>query len=171
MRKVKLFIASSLDGFIASEDGSVDWLPTDGDYGYKKFYDSIDTVLMGRKTYDQILGFGEYPYSGKKGYVFTKDPKIGKDSNVEFVSEVIDFTSGLVASPGEDIWIVGGAEIITILLNSDLIDEIILTIIPIVIGKGIPLFNDIKKEVKLQLVNSTDYKDGLVQLHYKLSTS
>jgi dihydrofolate reductase len=169
MRKIKLYIASSLDGYIAREDGSVDWLPTEGDYGYKKFCASIDTILMGRKTYDQILEFGEYPYSGKKAYIFTKNTKTKKDINVKFVSDVIDFTKGLVRSPGKDIWIVGGAEIITIFLNSDLIDEIILTIIPTVIGKGIPLFKDIKKEVKLQLVKSNEYKGGLVQLHYKLS--
>jgi dihydrofolate reductase len=75
MRKVKLFIASSLDGYIAREDGSIDWLYTDGDYGYMQFYNSVNTVLMGRKTYDQTLGFGiEYPYKDKKNYVFSQIP-------------------------------------------------------------------------------------------------
>jgi dihydrofolate reductase len=66
MRKIKLYIASSLDNYIASEDGSIDWLFSDADYGYAKFYDSIDTILVGRKTYEQSLRFEEYPYKEKK---------------------------------------------------------------------------------------------------------
>ncbi|MDQ3909707.1 MAG: hypothetical protein M3232_04815 [Thermoproteota archaeon] len=72
MRKIKLYIASSLDSYIASEGGGIDWLFTDEDYGYEKFYDSIDAILVGRKTYDQSLKFDEYPYKGKKVYVFTR---------------------------------------------------------------------------------------------------
>ena len=73
MRKIKLFIASSLDGYIAKKDGSVDWLPENADSGYGPFYSSIDTVLMGRKTYEQILTFGKYPYKDKTSYVFTRN--------------------------------------------------------------------------------------------------
>lgn len=168
MREIRLFIASSLDGFIAREDGRVDWLPVKGDYGYTKFLDSVDTILMGRKTYDQILGFGEYPYRGKKGCVFTRNTEKKRDENVDFINNPVDFTKSLVQSPGKDIWIVGGSEIVSIFMNSDLIDEIILTIIPVILGKGIPLFTNIKKEVKLELANPYTYEDGMVQLSYRL---
>jgi len=111
MRKIKLFIACSLDGYIAKEDGSVNWLPENTDSGYDQFYSSIDTVLMGQKTYEQILTFGKYPYKDKISYVFSRNPNQKKDENVEFTSEVEEFTKKLVSSSGKDIWLVGGSEI------------------------------------------------------------
>jgi dihydrofolate reductase len=169
MRKVVLFIASSLDGYIAREDGGIDWLFTDGDYGYSEFYDSIDTILVGRRTYDQSLEFDEYPYKGgKKVYVFTRE-KRASDQNAEFISsDVAGFVSRLVQSPGKDIWLVGGADIASILLNADLVDEIILSIHPVVLGTGIPLFKDVQKDLKLKLRKTVPFESGLVQLHYEL---
>jgi len=167
-RKIKLFIASSLDGYIAKEDGSVYWLPQSGDSGYDNFYKSIDIVLMGKKTYEQILTFGKFPYKDKTSYVFTRNPnQKKKDENVEFTSEVEEFTKELVLSSGKDIWLVGGSDIISTFLNLKFIDEIILTVIPVVLGKGIPLFKNIKEEVKLELIKTTEY-DGLVELSYKI---
>ena len=88
-----MFIASSLDGFIARDDGSFDWLFTDQDYGYKQFYDSVDTVIMGRKTYDIALRFDDNPYKEKMVYVFTRrTPTVLKNPNVEFISEAVSFT-------------------------------------------------------------------------------
>ena len=167
MRKIKLFIASSLDGFIAREDGGIDWLFT-GDYGYAKFYNSIDTVLMGRKTYELGLKLGEY-YKGKRVIVFTKQKNLKKLENVEFVSNVVDFTKKLLKTKGKDIWLVGGGEIVSLLLNNNLIDEILLFVHPIILGKGIPLFKNIKKEVKLKLIETFAYEGGLVKLYYKVS--
>jgi dihydrofolate reductase len=167
-RKIKLFIASSLDGYIAKEDGSVDWLPQSGDSGYDNFYKSIDIVLMGKKTYEQILTFGKFPYKDKISYVFTRNPnQKKKDENVEFTSEVEEFTKKLILSSGKDIWLVGGADIISTFLNLKFVDEIILSVIPVALGKGIPLFKNIKEEVKLELVKTTEY-DGLVELSYKV---
>jgi dihydrofolate reductase len=92
-RKVKLFIASSLDCHIARSDGSVEWLFTASDYGYARFYDSVDTVIIGRKTYETALKFEEHPYRDKKCYVFTRNPAPGeKHRNAEFVSDVVGFT-------------------------------------------------------------------------------
>jgi dihydrofolate reductase len=175
MRKVKLYIASSLDSHIASDNGSIDWLFSDADYGYTKFYNSIDTILIGRKTYDQSLTFEEYPYKGKKVYVFTRNAEVEKKNkkkkirDVDYIDDDIpDFVRRLVQQPvdNKDIWLLGGGEIVSILLNADLVDEIILSIHPIILGKGIPLFSNIKKYVKLQLLESIPFSSGLVQLCY-----
>ena len=167
MRKIKLFIACSLDGYIAKEDGSVNWLPENADSGYDQFYSSIDTVLIGKKTYEQILTFGKYPYTNKISYVFTRSPNQKKDENVEFTSEIEEFTKKLVSSSGKDIWLVGGSEIASTFLNLRFVDELILSIIPVVLGKGIPLFKNIKEEIKLELVKTTEYPK-LVELSYNV---
>lgn len=168
MRKVKLYIASSLDSYIASESGGIDWLFTDEDYGYAKFYDSIDTILVGRKTYDQSLKFDEYPYKTKKVYVFTRRIDGKKNTSyVEYVNvDIPSFVRHLLQSVGKDIWLLGGGEIVSILLNANLVDEIILSIHPIILGKGISLFNNIKKRVTLQLREFIPFGSGLVQLCY-----
>lgn len=168
MRKIILFIASSLDGYIAREDGSVDWLFTDADYGYKKFYAAVDTVIMGRKTYEKSLEFEKGPYKDKKCYVFTRNRKLKEIKNFEFVNEVVRFSEKLLKLKGSDIWLVGGSNIISIFLNNDLLDEIIVYIHPIILGNGILLFKNIKQDVKLKFVNTKSYKSGLVQLHYKV---
>ncbi len=167
MRKIKLFIACSLDGYIAKEDGSVNWLPENTDSGYDQFYSSIDTVLMGQKTYEQILTFGKYPYKDKISYVFSRNPNQKKDENVEFTSEVEEFTKKLVSSSGKDIWLVGGSEIASTFVNLKFVDELILSVIPVVLSKGIPLFKNIKEEIKLELIKTTEYPK-LVELSYKV---
>ncbi len=167
MRKIKLFIACSLDGYIAKEDGSVNWLPENTDSGYDQFYSSIDTVLMGQKTYGQILTFGKYPYKDKISYVFSRNPNQKKDENVEFTSEVEEFTKKLVSSSGKDIWLVGGSEIASTFVNLKFVDELILSVIPVVLSKGIPLFKNIKEEIKLELIKTTEYPK-LVELSYKV---
>jgi len=167
MRKINLFIASSLDGYIARSDGSVDWLPENTASGYEGFIKSIDTVVMGKKTYDQVLTFGDYPYKYKKSYVFTRNDDYLKDENTEFVHDVDKLVKDINSNSGTNIWLIGGAEIISTFLNLELVDEIILSIIPVVLGKGIPLFKNMQKEVKLELIKTTDY-DALVELHYKV---
>ncbi len=172
MRRVVLYIAASLDGFIARKDGSIDWLPPvdpEGeDYGYREFYDSIDTVLMGRKTWEQSRGFEEEPFKGKRVVVFTRR-KRPNDKGVEFVSDLAGFTRGLRSAPGRDIWLVGGSEVISSLMNAGLVEEIILTVIPVILGAGIPLFEGIRNEIRLELSKSMKYGNGLVQLRYFVS--
>ncbi len=168
MRKIILFIASSLDGYIAKNDGNVDWLPVSGSSGYDDFYKSIDTVIMGKTTYDQILTFGAYPYHDKKSYVFTQNSDHKKDRDIQFVNDVEKLTKNILSNPGMNIWLVGGSKIISNFMNLGFIDEIIITIIPpTVLGNGIPLFVDIQKETKFELIKTTDY-DTLVELHYKI---
>lgn len=167
MRKIILFIASSLDGYIARENGKIDWLPENTASGYDDFIKSIDTVIMGKKTYDQVLTFGDYPYKDKKSYVFTRNNEYSKNENTEFVHDADKLVKDILSDSGTNIWLIGGAEIISTFVNLGFVDEIIISIIPVVLGKGIPLFKNIEKEVKLELIKTTDY-DALVELHYKI---
>jgi dihydrofolate reductase len=167
VRKIILFIASSLDGYIARENGDIDWLPENTASGYGDFIKSIDTVIMGKKTYDQVLTFGDYPYKDKKSYVFTRNNEYSKDENTEFVHDADKLVKDILSDSGTNIWLIGGAEIISTFVNLGFVDEIIISIIPVVLGKGIPLFKNIEKEIKLELIKTTDY-DALVELRYKI---
>ena len=105
---------------------------------------------MGRKTYDKALEFEEHPFKGKKSYVFSKNPIAkNKDQDVEFISDIIEFVKHLIRLKGKDIWLVGGSDIISIFLNASLIDELILSIHPVVLAKGIPLFRNIQRQSNL----------------------
>ena len=167
MRKITLYIASSLDGYVARENGDIDWLPQSDISGYEEFYKTIDVVIMGKITYDQILTFGEYPYKDKKSYVFTRNNTLTNDGNVEFISNLDKFVKDILLNLDGNIWLVGGGQIISSFVNNGIVDEIILSIVPIVLGKGIPLFQNIQKETKLELAKITNY-DKLVELHYKI---
>lgn len=175
MREVILYSAASLDNFIARPDGGIDWLhypeyevPGE-DYGYHDFYNTIDTTLMGNNTYKMVLGFDvPFPYPEKTNYVFTHSQEYKNTEYVSFISEdIAGFVKELKTKPGKDIWLVGGGQINTLLLNNDLIDKMILTLIPIILGEGIQLFNGVAKEVKFDLVESKSYKSGLAQLTFK----
>lgn len=173
MRNLVLYIATSLDNYIARPNGDTSWLHHSDfevageDYGYKKFYDSIDTTLMGHNTYKVIQDFDiPFPYTEKTNYVFSRHPQ--KDSSdVQFVSnEVIRFIQELKKQEGKDIWLIGGSQINSIFYEHGLIDKMILTIMPIVLGKGIPLFNGVVHESKFNLENLEQFKTGVVQLTY-----
>jgi dihydrofolate reductase len=169
MRKVRLFIATSLDGFIADKNGSFDWLFTDQDYGYADFYASIDTTLTGYKTYQDILGMGEFPYSGKTNYIFSRRHQKTDDHPVTFVDgDLAAFVAQLKQEPGQDIWLVGGGEINEVLLQAGLIDELIVSIHPMVLGEGRALFAGRRERQPLKLTNSQTFETGLVQLTYQV---
>ncbi len=173
MRKIRLFIASSLDGYIARTSGQVDWLFTDQDYGYAEFFAQVDTVLMGRRTYQQILDFGEYPYKGTIGFVFSRTLQGTKDDNVEFVwSDLKDFIRTLRQLNGRDIWLVGGSQTISFFIEHGFVDELILSIHPIILGSGIPLItNNPNLETALELKDVRTYDSGLLQVSYALRTN
>lgn len=166
-RKIVLFIACSLDGYIARVNGGIDWLFDDQDYGYTQFYESIDTVLVGRKTYEQASSFEEFPFEGKECYVFSRSVD-REDENVKFVDgDIVNFTEELRGREGKDIWLVGGAEIIQVLLSANLIDRFTISFHPILLGDGIPLFKKQEDETKLVLIDSISFSTGLAQLHYE----
>lgn len=161
MRKVVLFIARP--------DGGIDWLFNDADYGYRAFFESIDTVVMGRKTYELSLTFGPpYVYQGKASYVFSRTKAGTKDENAEFVAgNPKDLIHLLQERAGQNIWLVGGAELMRDFLAEDLIDELVISIHPVILGAGIPLFPISGHELSLKLKKSKSFESGLVQLHYE----
>lgn len=167
--KVILYIAVSLDGYIAREDGSVDWLDTvevEGDGGYSAFYDSIDTVIMGNKTYEhtKILA-AEYPYPGKRSYVYSRTAQAA-DEHVQYVNgDPAVWMQQVREEAGSNIWLVGGAELLDAFMKVDLVDEFIVAYIPVILGSGIPLFKPGNAEVKLQLKEVKQYGQ-MAQLHY-----
>lgn len=175
MPRIKLYIATSLDGFIARENGSIDWLTKyennpETDYGYSEFYASIGKVLMGRKTYEQAFEFGEWPYREKKSYVFTRQKApMRRENNVEFISEDIgEFVRQLKRNTEEDIWLVGGSQIIKVFFEENLVQDLIVFVVPIILGSGIPLFDHIGKEIGFRTRRVERYENGLVKLEYEV---
>ena len=171
-RKVILYIACSLDGFIAREDGDINWLSIverkGEDYGYRKFIDTVDTVIMGRKTYDKVLSFGiGFPHADKECYVITST-RHGIDANVTFYNgDIRDLISRIRKQGGKNIFIDGGSDIVALLRSHGLVDEYVISILPILLGKGIRLFKDVAAEEQLHLVGHTAFASGLVQLYYR----
>jgi dihydrofolate reductase len=171
MRAITLYIASSLDGYIARRDGRVDWLFTDADYGYTDFLGSIGTIIMGRTTYDQLLTFGRYPYGGKEVFVVSRSRAGQKDEHVTFVGlDIAERIRRIRAGDegGKGIWLVGGAQLVRLFVSERLIDEIIISIHPVILGSGIPLFLPQDSETWLDFVNATSFPSGLVQLTYRV---
>lgn len=167
MRSVILYIATSLDGYIARRDGGIDWLFTDQDYGYREFFAGVDTVVMGRKTYDQALTFGAYPYEGREGYVFSRQRAGEKDRHVAFIADdVAAFTGRLKQRPGKNIWLVGGSGMVASFMQENLIDAYVISIHPVALGGGIPLFAAPLPSTWLTLVDTTTFDSGLVQVTY-----
>lgn len=167
MRKIILFIACSLDGYIAREDGDTSWLFMDQDYNYSKFYSSVDTIIMGRVTYEQALTFSEFPFKGKECFVFSRRDNLIDDGRVKWINDNNkDRIEELRNREGGNIWLVGGASLISYFQENGWIDEYIISFHPILLGKGIQLFYKMNDEQNLKLINSQSYNTGLVQLHY-----
>lgn len=165
---VKLYIATTLDGYIADKDDNLQWLfdvVGDGDNGYNAFISTIDTVLMGKRTYDWIKENepDNWSYSDKDCYVFSRQ-KLSDTEQVKFVhpENLVDFVSGLKGN----IWNVGGGELIKLFLEHQLVDEYQITVAPVLLGEGIPLFPKGNYVEKLELIGTTTYGQ-FVELHYK----
>ena len=172
MGKLKLYIATSLDGYIARPQGEVDWLnshenPEQLDYGFHEFYNSCGVTLMGNKTYKEILGYDiDFPYKGKKNYVATKNTFLSEDENVTYINTNLEGEVEKLKKGEEDIWLVGGGNLVKSLYNAGLIDEMIIFTMPIAIGKGIDLFPEGLIEKHVRLIDSQIYPTGVVKLHY-----
>jgi dihydrofolate reductase len=143
MSTIVYYVAASLDGFIATPDGSVDWLSpfetADEDYGYSEFYSSVDSILMGSRTYKQVLGFGEWPYSGKPVWVFSRKQNLDKRPEVTVTSnEPIEVVSQLRGQKLNHTWLVGGGKLASTFRSCGLISEFIVSFIPIILGPAYP---------------------------------
>lgn len=166
MRKLILYIATSLDMFIARENGSVDWLFQEGEFGYQKFYSSIDTVIMGRKTWEVACGFEKEPYKDKTCIVFSKKGFTPKQKYVNVVTKNIpSFVQKLKQKKGKPIWLVGGGQLASLLVNEGLVDEVWLYVHPRILGKGIPLLKGMK-EIPLEHISTKSFPEGLVEMKY-----
>ena len=174
MRKIKLYIAISLDGYVADEKGSVSFLGGDGsdeqNFGsYPEFIETIDTVILGYSTYNQIvteLSQNEWAYKGKTSYVLTHRDISNEDEIIFTDKDIVDLTEELKKTVGKDIWICGGANVAMQFHKLGLIDEYTLSIIPTILGKGTRLFTDIGFEQKLKLKSTKNY-NGIVDLVYE----
>lgn len=173
-RKLILYIAMSIDGYIAKKDDNLDFLSMvevpNEDYGYADHLQNIDTIIWGRKTFDKVISFGKgIPNKDKKIFVISRS-KQGKDENAEYANNLIDLVTTLKQQEGKDIYCDGGAEIVYELLHHRLIDRIIISIIPHLLGDGIRLFKDNNIEQQLTFKRSISYPTGLVQLWYDRKT-
>lgn len=173
MRKVTLFIAMSLDGYIADYQGKVDWLEGQGDDTenidlYSEFVKEVDTTVMGWNTYNQIvteLSPDEWVYNELTTYVITHRECISSE-RINFIDmDPVELVKRLRVENGKGIWICGGANVIQQLVNKDMIDCYYITVIPTILGTGIRLFEDSKKEIKLKLLKTQCY-DGMIGLIY-----
>lgn len=158
MPKVVLYIAMSLDGKIARSNDQLDWLfavEGDGDNGYAEFFKTVGAVIMGRKTYEEVLTLeqGEYPYKNIPNYILTRQPD-REAEHVTFTDEPIEeLIHRLKGEVDQDIWLIGGGEVIKAAMEHDLIDRYEIAIAPVVLGEGIPLFPEGTKETKFRLTS------------------
>ncbi|PFE03848.1 dihydrofolate reductase [Bacillus cereus] len=181
LRRVILDLAVTLDGFIEGKNGEVDWCIMDSDMEFINFLNQIDTILYGRKSYDlwgqftpeiedtdTEKGIWELVHSKEK-YVFSRTQK-GTDHKVIFINDnIIEEVNKLKNKPGKDIWLYGGASLITTFINLGLVDEFRLSVHPVILGEGKPLFIDIKQRLNLKMVHTRTFSSGVVQLIYRLN--
>lgn len=168
--KISVYIATSIDGYIAQEDGGLEWLertPTPNeDFGFKEFMDSIDVLIMGRKTYDIVSGFDEWPYQGKRVVVISQTLDSVREEAEHFSGDIQNLVSNLYGEGIKHIYVDGGVTI-SKFLEAGMVDQMIITVIPIILGKGIRLFNPMDKEHDCKLISVKPYPSGLVQLRYE----
>lgn len=174
MRKLSIFIATSLDGYIAKPNDDLGFLKLvekEGeDYGYAEFTSKIDTIILGRKTYDYVLkeiGSSHYDNGQRDVFVITRTERPAMGRTTFYTGQLTDLVKRLKSENGKNIYCDGGAEIINELLQHDLIDEFIISVVPVLVGNGTRLFKDNRPEQQLELVSSKSYETGLTQLHYK----
>lgn len=174
MRKIILGLGMSLDGYIARPSGAVDFLFMPKDYSMADFFASIDTAIMGRKTYDASLKMGGGNFAGSRmaSYVFSHTLPSGKRDGLTFVSQSpAAFVKQLRKHAGKDIWLMGGGQLARDFLKADLVDELYLGVVPVLLGEGLPLFPGGFPQREFSLVENKTYSKGLIALKYKRARS
>lgn len=168
---IHLYIATTLDGYIARADGAIDWLTSidenNTDYGYASFYDSVDAIMMGSTTYELIRSFGPWPYEDKPAFVFTRRSLQSTLPNIYFVSgDPQQVISSTAFSQFKRVWLVGGSALVASFQKKNLIDEYLLTVLPVVLGHGLRLFSSPIAEQWLALKACNQFAGGVLQLQY-----
>jgi dihydrofolate reductase len=165
MRKLILNVAVSVDGFIEGPNGEYDWCYADQDYGMTEFLDKTDSIFFGRKSYEIFAEEGAAMWPDKKRFVFS-NTLTSLEGNVVLINgDIIDKVRMLKNEPGKDIWLFGGASLTDTFIKEKLVDEVMLSVHPILLGKGKPLF-DLNRRIGLKLIESKSYSTGLVQNTY-----
>jgi dihydrofolate reductase len=173
MRKVIFRLANSLDNYIARKDGSFDWILSSEDTAsaMTEFWKTIDAVVIGRKTYEPVLKSGKpFPtFPGIKNYVLSRTLNESPDKNVELIREdAVEFIRNLKMEEGKDIFMMGGGVLARPLFEANLIDEVGLTIHPVLLGSGIPLFHEMSHQIDLELIECKTFKNGCVSVIYRV---
>jgi dihydrofolate reductase len=171
MAKIKVYIASSLDGYIARKDDSIDWLETMGgeeDYGYDEFLQNVGACIMGARTYAECQKHPDRFINGITTYVVShKFLPMDETQKIEFlIGNLKDSIARIRRSTSKDIWLVGGGKLISTFLNEGFVDEILHFVAPVLLHEGIPLYPGLKKDITLQLLDNKKYSSGMVRLHY-----
>ena len=175
MQELIYYAASSLDGYIADIEGGVDWLQiaevTVEDHGYGDFYKHVDSLIMGRTTYEQILGFGEWPYPDRPCWVMTSSEiSVPENSNIVLTRDTPADVLKEIRSRGYGrTWLVGGGKVAASFFKEGLITEFYITLIPILLVEGIPLLSGAMNKTSLDLLESRTFKSGILQLRYGCS--
>lgn len=169
MRKVILQLAVSLDGYIEGPNGEFDWCFTDDDYGMSAFFKRVDTTFMGRKTYELVVAMQDQAPPGfpkMKEYVFSNTMETANKDVTLIRGDIKKEVGKIKKQKGKDIWLFGGADLISSLMNLQLVDEFILAVHPVVLGSGKALFKDMNERTWLTLTDHKIYPNGLVFLTY-----
>ncbi len=170
MRNIILQLAVSLDGFIEGPNGEFDWCFTDADYGMTAFSKRVDAIFIGRKSYELTLSMGGSAPPGFpaiKEYVFSDSLSKVEGDRILVSGDLVKEVSRIKNEPGKDIWLYGGASLTSAFIDLGLVDEMALAVHPILLGAGKLLFQNIKKSIPLQLIDTQSYPSGLVMLSYK----
>ena len=173
MRKIIIGLAVSLDSYIEGPNGEFDWCFTDQDYGLKEFFTRVDTVFMGRKSYEVVQKMSadgqSIPGMPKMTeYIFSNTLTEVKEGAIIVNGNIEEKINEIKQSEGKDIWLFGGASLISTLMNARLVDEIWLSVHPILLGSGKPLFENISSRISLKLTETKQYETGLVSLKYEI---
>ena len=164
-----VFIATSLDGYIARTDGSIDWLsivhPVDEAHGYAAFMSSVDTIVIGRRTYEAVLEYETWPYIGKRVIIMTHHPAKALHGEDFYSGSALELANRL--TDARRVYVDGG-NVVSQFLASGLIDDVTISVIPIVLGNGIRLFCGGEGEHRLQLESSNSWPSGMVQMRYRI---
>ncbi|NEP13623.1 MAG: dihydrofolate reductase [Symploca sp. SIO2C1] len=176
--RASVFIATSLDRFIARTDGKLDWLdaanatvPEGEDCGYHAFFESIDFLIMGRKTYEQVLSFGKWPYGTKPVIVLSRNKIAIPEQLAQTVSDSSESPKDLcerLSKVGAKRLYIDGGITIQRFLAEGMINDLTITVIPVILGSGIPLFGNLKKDITLKHLATKTYDFGFVQLSYEV---